>query len=90
MPTQLLSDLPEHKENFDFEGGGKLINFINSHFKKVTDPSGIGRLVPIELTNAQNVQAENINQEEFRQLVNRKYLFPFLIYKITRNYCLIF
>jgi len=77
LPTQLLSDLPEHKENFDFEGGGKLINFINSHFKKVIDPSGIGRLVPIEFTNAQNVQAENINQEEFRQLVNRKYLLSF-------------
>ena len=77
LPTQLLSDLPEHKENFDFEGGGKLINLINSHFKKVIDPSGIGRLVPIEFTNAQNVQAENINQEEFRQLVNRKYLLSF-------------
>lgn len=77
LPAQLLSDDPKHKENFDFEGAGKLINFLNSHFEKVIDPSGIGRLVPIEFTNAQNVQAENINEEQFRQLVNRKELLSY-------------
>ena len=77
LPSQLLSDDPKHKENFDFEGAGELINFLNSHFEKVIDPSGIGRLVPIEFTNAQNVQAENINEEQFRQLVNRKELLSY-------------
>ena len=77
LPSQLLSDNTKHKENFDFEGAGELINFLNSHFEKVIDPSGIGRLVPIEFTNAQNVQAENINEEQFRQLVNRKELLSY-------------
>ena len=77
LPAQLLSDNTKHKENFDFEGSGELINFLNSHFEKVIDPSGIGRLVPIEFTNAQNVQAENINEEQFRQLVNRKELLSY-------------
>jgi Ca2+-binding RTX toxin-like protein len=56
------------KDNFDFDSSNGIANYFNKDFKKMIDPFGIGRTVPIQFTG--DVSAVTVTDKDFVQLRN--------------------
>lgn len=71
------------KDDFDFKGGTSAqdwrsrvqkwgIDKVNSAFKATLDPQDIGKTVPIEYVNTENLKFVNITDTEFKRLQSEK------------------
>ncbi|AHN28798.1 Alkaline phosphatase [Snodgrassella alvi wkB2] len=58
------------EDNFDFDSKNGVANYLNEDFKKVIDPFGIGRTVPIKFTG--DVSAVTVTDKDFAQLKKTK------------------
>ena len=58
------------EDNFDFDSINGVANYLNEGFKKVIDPFGIGRTVPIKFTG--DVSAVTVTDKDFAQLLTTK------------------
>ncbi|MCO6517691.1 calcium-binding protein [Snodgrassella sp.] len=58
------------KDNFDFDSSNGIANYFNKDFKKIIDPFGIGRTVPIQFTG--DVSAVTVTDKDFAQLKKAK------------------
>ncbi|PIT09385.1 hypothetical protein BGI40_09745 [Snodgrassella communis] len=58
------------KDNFDFDSSNGIANYFNKDFKKMIDPFGIGRTVPIQFTG--DVSAVTVTDKDFAQLKKAK------------------
>ncbi|WP_239362269.1 calcium-binding protein [Snodgrassella communis] len=58
------------KDNFDFDSSNGVANYFNKDFKKMIDPFGIGRTVPIQFTG--DVSAVTVTDKDFAQLKEAK------------------
>ncbi|WP_159068645.1 calcium-binding protein [Neisseria wadsworthii] len=77
---QNLRITPNHdKENFDFKGGSSkedllsrtekmVVDTANSVFRSIIDPKGIGRKVPFEFVNTENLKPTNVTESDFRNM----------------------
>ena len=58
------------EDNFDFDSSNAAANNFNQDFKKMIDPFGIGRTVPIQFTG--DVSAVTVTDKDFAQLMKAK------------------
>ena len=58
------------EDNFDFDSSNGVANYFNQDFKKMIDPFGIGRKVPIQFTG--DVSAVTVTDKDFAQLQETK------------------
>ena len=58
------------EDNFDFDSINGVANYLNEGFKKVIDPFGIGRTVPIKFTG--DVSAVTVTDKDFARLLTTK------------------
>ncbi|WP_232617308.1 calcium-binding protein, partial [Snodgrassella alvi] len=58
------------EDNFDFDSSNGVANYFNQDFKKMIDPFGIGRTVPIQFTG--DVSAVTVTDKDFAQLMKAK------------------